>query len=209
MKKLALSIIVCVCTVAVGFGQTVKLGAFLGPNLSTIGSQDAEDQTTGWAVGWHAGLFTEIGLGHWSVEPALVYASIGGKINLLAIGGDEGTETVLLQYLQVPVNLVYNTNDRKFFFGGGPYVGFGLSGSENGSATSSFEGISGFNNISQKVAFNSSTNPDYGISLLAGVHLKGGTMFTLGGIIGLRQGTTGITVIRNDVISLSVGHSIF
>jgi hypothetical protein len=212
MKKLILLIYAGLCSFTVACGQAVKLGVLVGPNLSTIGSQNTVSfgETAGLELGGHAGLFTEITAGSWSIEPGLVYADIGGKVNL----GFEvaGNETVSLQYLQVPVNLVYNTAGRKFFFGGGPYIGFGLSGSINGSITAAeFIPASAPSPFNLKYTFNSGNSPDYGINLLAGVHLEGGTIFTIGCGLGLRQATSGNTFIavRNDVISISIGHRIF
>jgi hypothetical protein len=208
MKKLILFFFVDLCSIAAVCGQTVKLGVFVGPNFSTIGSQYSVDETTDYAIGVQTGLFTEIGMGRWSIVPGLTYANIRGKVNLAYALGNE---TVSLQYLQVPVNFVYNTGAHKFFFGGGPYIGFGLSGSINVNDTAApFVQVNDPSSFNLKFTFNSRTNPDYGINLLAGVHLDGGTIFTVGYGLGLRRSIDiTYTTVRNDVISISIGHSIF
>ena len=209
MKKITLLFFAALCSIAAACGQTVKLGVLVGPNWSTIGSQNSIGETTAFTLGLHAGLFTEIAAGHWSIEPGLVYADIGGKVNFST--EIAGNETVSLQYLQVPVSFVYNTTDRKFFFGGGPYIGFGLSGNISVNQTGgSFGQVDASSNFNLKFTFNSRTNPDYGINLLAGIHLNGGTIFTIGYGLGLRRVVDiTYTTVRNDVITISIGHSIF
>src|SRR5665213_1513577 len=107
MKKLILLFFAGLCGIAAACGQTVKLGVFVGPNWSTIGSQNSVGVTTGYTFSAHAGLYTEIATGSWSIEPGLVYADIGGKTNFAT--EIAGNESVSLQYLQVPVSFVYNT----------------------------------------------------------------------------------------------------
>src|SRR5665213_3059798 len=208
MKKLILFFFVDLCSIAAACGQTAKLGVFVGPNFATIGSQYSVDETTEHAMGVQAGLFTEIGTGRWSIVPGLTYASVGSKVSL-AYGA--GNETVSLQCLQVPVNFVYNTGAHKFFFGGGLYIGFGLSGSINGTVTSApFIQVNDPWSFNYKFTFNIRTNPDYGVNLLAGVHLDGGTIFTVGYGLGLKRSIDiTYTTVRNDVISISIGYSIF
>ncbi len=210
MKKLTLLIYACLCTATIACSQAVQLGVFAGPNLSTLGSQSmiGVGETAALTFGAHAGLYTEITAGHWSIEPAVVYAGIGGRINsIYSLNSYAGYEDVHLQYLQVPVNILYNTAGRKFFFGGGPYIGFGLSGSESGSST--YLGVTDAY-YNDKYTFYSGNKLDYGINLLAGLHVAGGTFFTIGCSLGLRQATSlDYIIVRNDVISLSIGHSIF
>ena len=212
MTKITLLICICLCTIELVCGQAIKLGVFAGPNLSTIGSQNATGETAALGFGFHAGLFTEITAGNWSIVPSVVYADIGGNINIVPAppDGGDGNETVSLQYLQLPLNLVYNTTGRKFFFGGGQYIGFGLSGSINGNISGGAFSGNTTETVNEKFTFNSNSTPDYGINLLAGVHLDGGTIFTIGCGLGLRQGSDSNTLalVRNDVISISIGHSI-
>jgi len=206
MRKLIFLCAVCLFTLNCAWGQPVKLGVLLGPNVSTF-LEPVSGETTSALVSFHAGVFTEFVVGPVSIEPGLVYESIGGKNNYTDSygGGGVSTQTYSLQYLQVPVNIVFNTPGRKFFLGGGPFVAFGISGHISGNSTS---GNFGFTppyqqTIDQPYKFNGANNPDYGLNLLVGVHLEGGTIISIGYGLGLNSAT------NNNVFSLSLGHRIF
>jgi hypothetical protein len=214
MKKTALLTAVCLFSATVLFGQAIKLGVLAGPNWSTFIEPQAGNVVTSSAVfGAHAGLFTEFTIGRWSVEPGVFYLAAGGKsYNVYASdSGPSIIETYSLHYIQVPVNIIYNTPGRRFFFGGGPYAGFGLSGNINLNYTGGSFGETPGSPINIKYIFSQANNPDYGLNLVAGIHVDGGTMFTIGYGIGLRHSVSSFdySTVRNDVISISIGHSIF
>lgn len=206
MRKLIFIVSICLLTITIASGQAIRLGVLFGPNVSTIISQGSNETSSG-RLSLHAGLFTEFTFGRWSVEPGLSYASIGDKTNYTdtyAAGGS-ASYTYSLQYLLIPVNIVYNTPGHIFFFGGGPYFGYGLSGNESGNISSNnFDSTPPYtSSFNEKYPFTSANNPDYGINVVAGVHLSGGTIFTIGYQYSLNS------AIKNQVFSLSLGHKIF
>jgi len=212
MKKLILLTSILLLGITRSFGQAIKLGVLGGPNLSTFEDvQPAEAESASAIVGVHAGIFTDIKLGNWLIEPGLFYESIGGTNNFGAAPPDGGTAsyTYTVQYLQLPLNLLYSAPGSKFFFGGGPYIAFGLSAWEKGSINGgAFSGGNFMQSIDQKFAFPEGDNPDFSFDLMAGVHLEGGTILTLGYGLGLTSSSNN-SAMRNSVFSISIGHSIF
>jgi len=215
MKKIALLLSICVLSITMSSGQGIRFGLLVGPNWSTfVQTQPGQDETSTVIFGGHAGLFTEFTFGNLSVGPALFYTAAGGK-SYFATASDGGITTsaeYTVQYLQVPVNILYNTPGRKFFFGGGPYIGFGLSGNVSDNTTTYTPGFPNTPESSQeKYIFSKANNPDYGLNFVAGAHLTGGTIFTIGYGLGFRYSTYAYNdaTVRNDVFSISIGHTIF
>ncbi len=212
MKKAILTTAIFLFSLTVVSAQATKLGALIGPNLSTFPQSDGSLVTSSSVLGIHLGVFTEFAFGRLSIEPGLFYAVIGGTANSVDTEGAGGssTDTYSLQYLQVPLNFLYNTPDRKFFFGGGPYIGFGLSGHEtdNISDGSFFGGPPSMETIDKKFIFNGTNNPDYGFNILAGVHLTGGTIFTVSYALGRKYEGGFYSSEGNNVFGISIGHTI-
>ena len=184
------------------------MGFLVGPNLSGIGSQNLEGAWISHPkLDLHIGVFTETRFGRWSLEPALMYIGAGAKINYGNFGTNEG-ETISAQYLQLPVTMVYNTQNRKFFLGAGPYAGLGLAINVNDGA--SYGGVDGssYSTLNYNDKFIGGRF-DYGINMLGGLRLAK-TMLTLGGSLGLRKATTNdIFTIRNEMVRLSIWQRIF
>lgn len=211
MKKVIALIFFGVCGYC-SFGQAVNVTILAGPNVSTFvpGGNSPEatayiyglSSSPGW--GFHAGVFAEFSFGRVAIEPGLLYQSIASNINnIIGFGfGDATTaESFSVQYLQVPLNILYYIPFKtgKYFLGGGPYVAFGLSGT----VTTTYPPTANFNPVSGKYIFSSSDNPDYGFNLVAGVHVQGNFIFSFGYGKGFR------TEIPHSVYSFSIGHTIW
>jgi len=79
----------------------------------------------------NAGFFGEFHFSpEFSLQSALIFASKGGKE--IVPDGAKSSESIsiLLYYIELPVNFLYNArlNDGVFKVGMGPYLGYGLSG---------------------------------------------------------------------------------
>ena len=105
--------------------QTV-LGAKAGLNLSNLSIENAGDDNL--VAGFHGGLFANMPLSKdFSVQPELLFSQKGTKWSMENSLVD--TDVILkLNYVEVPVNLVYNLAED-FDFQFGPYVGI-LAGSK-------------------------------------------------------------------------------
>jgi len=125
MKKVLFVGILCILSVSATFAQT-RFGVTAGLNTSNITGDDVNGK---YKAGFQAGLVADFGITeNFSVIPELLFSQRGGKENL----GD-GTYSMTLNYLQLPVNLAYKFHvgyGSKLFIFAGPYVGYGISASE-------------------------------------------------------------------------------
>lgn len=220
MKKLLLLLLLSgfVCT---SFAQSVHFGIRAGLNESTLSGTTFIDGSTGSTIKsnssyisrFHAGLFAEIPVGRFSIEPGAFYTQKGGETkykSTTATKLQDYYQKTTLNYLEIPVNVFYNipVGIGKIFVGGGPYVAFGLSGHYNSAyITSTGQNIqTGAMQGDIRFDKNGYKNPDYGINTLLGLQLKNNISFNAGYGFGLtnlyRSGFTA----KNKVLSISVGY---
>lgn len=211
-------------TIGFSFAQApVKFGIKAGVNLATLtSSQSGSTNTTSSTTGYHVGAFAEFDLGGISIQPAVLYSTKGGHDESSSSGTSGGTsysfhsvEDVTLNYVEVPVNILYNipvTGLGKVFLGGGPYVAIGLSGKDNGTATQTIGNSTTTASGNSTLTFGSNQgdvkNPDYGVNVLGGVKLESGLMFSVGYGLGMANlsNVSGSTT-KNSVFSASIGFS--
>jgi hypothetical protein len=121
------------------------------------------------------------------------------------------TSTLKLNYLELPVNLLYKFQASpgvRIYLGGGPYLGYGLSGSWKYPNPSGPLGSYSHRNVS----FGPDTlldykNPDYGINFITGVELKRQFTIDLNYSLGLGNiRWDQAAKIRNRSMGLSVGY---
>jgi len=120
-------------------------------------------------VGFTAGLVSSVPMGrNFSFMPQLNFVQKGGKLS------DEGTtDKVTLNYIELPLNFVFNTSTAKgkFFIGAGPSLSMGLSGKDKWSD----DNESG----KEDIKFGSSSDDDLkpfeiGVNILAGYQFTSG-----------------------------------
>ena len=200
------------------FAQTFDFGIKAGANLSTLpydGSAPNFSFDHQNKIGFQAGVTADIGFQHFSIQPGLFFITKGEKFteNLSALTGDDthGTGSTKFNYLEVPVNLLYKLRAApmlKIYAGGGPYLGYGLSGTTilhitTGSTTSNYQGGASFgsdNNNEYKLL-------DYGINFIAGVQLKKHFTVDLNYSLGLRNiSWSSGNDFKNRTLGLSVGY---
>jgi len=123
---------------------------------------------------------SSIGLGqHFSFQPALNYIQKGGVLK------EEGiTDKTTLNYLELPLNFVYNTHSLKgkFFIGAGPSLSIGLSGKDKWDDGSNIEPTD--------IKFGSGEDDDFkpfeaGINFLTGYQCKSGFLIAANYNLGL------------------------
>jgi hypothetical protein len=202
--------------------QSIKLGIKGGLNLATVnrGQLEAGNETNSMAA-FNGGLFANIGFGKWSIEPGLFYSVKGFKAqSTLTVNSPGGPvenntwdATVKYNYLELPVNVLYNVKlaPGKVFFGGGPYIGYLLSGNANTVAT-----VGGVKNTEQKTKYTIGGNngdfrrTDYGVNALAGFAFNNGFQLS----VGYGYGFTNVLAKQNDfhiknrAFNVSVGYSL-
>jgi hypothetical protein len=197
------------CLAGFSFAQSLNFGFKAGLNFSTLkASSNGITLTSSNSTGFHIGAVADIGFENVSLQPGILYSTKGGTYGSDAEAG--GSVKLTLNYIEVPVNILYHfpVVVGKVFIGGGPYVGYGISGKGTltGSATSTGSGTE-----SQNLTFGSgpddTKNPDYGINFLGGIRFKTGLSLSIGyglGLGNLSNDTSG--TIKNNVTSVSIGY---
>jgi hypothetical protein len=140
MKKTMLTLALFVAFYIPGFSQKkIMYQISAGMNSSMVKSETDNEKTNSKSIlGFAAGITAKLPVGnHFTIEPGLNFLQKGGKDKQ-----DQYTANVTLDYLEMPVNLVYNTGGKsgKFFIGAGPsiaYAVFGKVKAENGGVAAS------------------------------------------------------------------------
>lgn len=131
-------------------------------------------------VGFTLGMITSFPMGNdFSLDPALHFTQKGGNLK-----EGSASDKSSFNYIEIPVNLVYNTgsSNGKFFVGGGPSLSMGISGKDKFN--------DGPYSEESKIKFgNSETDDlkglDLGFNFLAGYQFKGGFLIAANYNMGL------------------------
>lgn len=203
MKKILLFAIFVVASLSTFAQLTPTFGIKGGINfaqLHTSFSNASGSVSTGSLATFSAGVFADIKFNNISIQPALNFTGKGGS--------ETRKDSVLkpkLFYLQLPVNVVYNVDivPGVIYFGGGPYIAYGLSAKINVTDSAGSQ--------TKNAGFGSSVynykSMDAGANIVAGIKLDGGLLFNLNYDYGL----TNISNIvgnktTNRVFGISVGY---
>ncbi len=182
------------------FGFTA--GAVFASYKVTISSVSVTSKTK---AGFTLGLTSSFAMGkRFSFESALNFLQKGGVIK------EEGTtDKLTTNYLELPLNFVYNIYSAKgiFFAGGGPSIGVGLFGKDRYSDYTHSE--------TTNILFGESADIkpyEAGINLLAGYRFKRGFIVTLNYNAGLNNTATTIddysSKMHNRYFGLRIGYMI-
>ena len=154
--------------------QEVRFGATAGATFSNFHTELGDESYTGkFKPGFTAGVLVDIPMSkQFSFQPALNYVQKGSKDETTEPGYTYKVKTTL-SYLELPLNVLYNTRGSKgnFFIGAGPSLSFGLSGKSSQESAGE--------KSSEKVKFGSSDEDDLksfdgGANILAGYETKSG-----------------------------------
>lgn len=131
MKKVILTTFM-LCSL-LGFSQNLKFGVKGGLNIARLNTnlQSIQDAsvTLSNVIGVNFGVFGEYKISNtFSIQPELLYSMQGGKANL-SFMGQTLTETLSLNYLNVPVMAKYFATE-KFSIQAGPQIGLLLAATE-------------------------------------------------------------------------------
>jgi hypothetical protein len=207
MKKI-LTLLCLTCLTGFSFAQSLNFGIKAGVNFSKLSeSGSGVTVNTSSTTGFHIGAVADIGFANLSLQPGILYSTKGGSLGSATMGG---TAKSTLNYIEVPVNLLYNINVvvGKIFIGGGPYFGYGISGKST--VTGVFT-TSGSGTETQNLTFGSGTNdvknPDYGVNFLGGIRFSSGFSASVGYGLGLANLSNDSSVsTKNNVVSVSIGY---
>ena len=143
MKKLLAIVVIVLTTSTMSAQEDSKFTVNAGVGLSSVVGSDAEDVKN--VFSYKVGLSYDWGLSEsFSIIPGVQFATKGFKSE--AIDGD-----VSMSYLQIPILAAYKfglTEGMKLVVKAGPYVSYGLFGSDiewyNGSETNVFDSDGGY-----------------------------------------------------------------
>lgn len=185
MKKATIisTAIVCICffatntnaqttTATVGTAGRTTFGIQAGVNFYNINGKDASGNKLDYKLktGFTGGVNAEIPLApEFYFQPGIIYNSKGAKLNTT-----NGTATYNLNYIDVPLNLVFKPGlaTGSVLLGFGPYVGYGIGGKVKGSGVDA--------DVKFKKTAGAETNTYYFKPLDAGVNLLAGYQFMNG-----------------------------
>lgn len=125
-------------------------------------------------LGFHGGVNVQVPIApEFYFQPGLMFAVKGAK-NTTTILGSEITDEIKLNYVEVPLNLVYKgaLGNGFVMLGFGPYVAYGISGKEvvQGNSLSYERGVD-YN------AFDAGANIFVGFEMASGIFLQLDTQF--------------------------------
>lgn len=124
MKKLFCTTALVCASVAFAFSQGLSIGAKAGLNLANLTGDDVED--TDMRLSFHAGGYLNLAFSEsLSLQPELLYNSVGAKSSYDDPDFGEVDETLKLDYLSLPVNLMYSFGN--FNVHAGPQLNFLLA----------------------------------------------------------------------------------
>ena len=218
---------VALCVVSGVFSQDVKFGVKAGVNFASLSDLEASGmgisinmlEKDGMSIGYHGGLFANIGFGRLlGFQPELLFSMHGGKqkpgefFGEMAEIAGEGIDvkaSYQLGYISLPLLLEIKPVPN-FGILVGPQVGYNVTKSATSTIDGEKETISGsdFDDEFMKLSkFDAGVT--MGLQYTIANHLQIGARYYLGLIDGINESEDGATVkgFRNGVIQVSLGFS--
>lgn len=203
MRKHLLLLLLTASSVT-AFAQLPSIGIKGGANFATITSSGTPANMVAGSnvyanahtvTSFNFGVFVDVKLGHFSLQPAVNFTGKGGKFDGLTGALPNGSVSQVdtkyhLYYVQVPLNIVYHVPFvvGDFYIGAGPFVGMGVYGRKSLAADNNNNGTHTMLSSTGKVEFGDNgdiRSDEYGAGAIAGIKLKGGLLFNLNYDLGL------------------------
>ncbi|WP_153798030.1 porin family protein [Foetidibacter luteolus] len=200
MKKIIYLLISMSILVSYSNAQT-HFGISAGISSALVSAkQGGVTLTSDAKVGFIGGLTLSSSISnHVGFRPELNFVQKGGTVNF---SNEDIKYNTTLNYIEVPLNVVYCVNG-KFFFGAGPSFAYGLSGKYK---------ITGMYNEHGDLKFGNGDDADFkpfefGVNLLAGWQLKSGIFFMINYNAGISNiSATSDEKDRNNYLGLRIGY---
>ena len=150
--------------------QQTAIGFNAGATLATYKMKSSDESATSNSkVGFTTGFVIGIPVGKKvSFQPAIQFTQKGGILKD-SNQGNNNRKTTTINYLEIPLNMLYKTSSSKgrFYVGGGPSIAFGISGKSK-------DGVSEYPITLGKDNGSEFKRLDLGLNLLAGYHFGNG-----------------------------------
>ncbi len=190
--------------------QLLKFGVKAGLNLPNPTTDDLKAGLKG-ETGWFAGPMAEmtiplVGLG---LDGSLLYSQANNKLEY-----DGTSETVKLQYIDIPINLKYTIGLGSYasaFVAAGPQFSFNISGNSIDEAIEKIAGTTVDGIEGDNKTFEASINLGVGVKLLSKLQIYGGYNFALGDSFTIDNtidaiGNTATGKAKNNMWKISVAY---
>ena len=197
MKKLLFTLIVTSLASTGLFAQGLSGGVKAGVNLANLTGDDVEDSDM--RIAYHVGGYVNYAFSESvSLQPELLFNSVGAKTSYTDPDFGDVEETFVLNYLSVPVDLVYSFGN--FNIQAGPQFGFLLSAKDK----YEIDGESDDVDIKDEMK-----GIDFGVNLGVGANF-GKLNATARYVIGLSNVIDSDDAdVKNGVIQVSLGYRLF
>ncbi|MCD9018356.1 porin family protein [Parachryseolinea silvisoli] len=195
MKKLFLTVAAVALCTATLFAQ-ISIGAKAGVNLANVNGDDVDEADM--RIGFHVGGYLNVAFSDaLSLQPELLFNSVGYKTSE-EIAGDDYDVTTNLNYLSIPVNLMYSFG--AFNVHAGPQLGLLMSAKLKSSDVDELDGedVKDFYKSSD-LGFNVGIGGNFG-------KLNATARYTLG-LSNIADDDD--ADVKNGVIQISLGYKIF
>ncbi|MDN3584160.1 porin family protein [Mucilaginibacter flavus] len=230
MKKFLL-IIVLSGFVTGALAQSMKFTIVAGVNSSTASNIPddfikrvaiaGETFPNSKLIGFNAGVLAAYPVGKIAIQAGLLYTTKGGVPYSFSTGSNANNslsrkDVLRLNYLEMPLNVIYNlpVGPGKFFLGGGPYVGIGISGKasynikEGPGETSTNQTTKDSKSVTYGSGYDDLKATDVGLGAKLGFALNKGWLISFN----YEQGLTNLSNDpryngKNKTLSLSLGYS--
>lgn len=210
MKKLLLLTITFAGCYFAGHAQNTRIGFTGGASFANYHSKvDGESDNGNSKTGLTAGIVVDLSLGdHFSIQPALNFVQKGTK-DEQTLGGITEKVSLRTNHLEIPLNLLYNTNGDagNFFIGAGPSLSFALSGK--------WKYEDNDNSLTEDVKFGSNQDEDdmkgfdFGANFLAGYCFPNGMFVSANynlGLSNLFPGGSSDGTLKSNYFGVKLGY---
>lgn len=195
----------CILFLFAASAQKSSFGITAGTAISNFKSKEGGvSASLNSKVGFTGGLIANVSAGkHFIVQSGLQLVQKGTKFTR-----SEGGSTIKIStntnWLEVPINFLYNSNG--FFIGAGPSFSFGVSGKSK----TEFNG----EKAEEKIKFGNSDNDDikgfdFGANVMTGYQLNNGLLISANfnqGFSNLMPGSSGNGSVKSHYFGIRVGY---
>ncbi|RCH56428.1 hypothetical protein DJ568_00785 [Mucilaginibacter hurinus] len=189
----------------------INLGQFRYPGKHSDFAISGETVT-----GYQAGIALDLDISNSvSVQPGLSFIRTGTKYRLGGYPNNYEDGTIKINYLQLPVNFLYHlpVSAHDIHFGGGPFIGYALSGifKKTNRTYNPGSDVPVVTESDGDLKFGGDINENYkrlnyGIGFTAGITLKNSLMFNINYDIGLTNISNSSIKAHTNILGISVGY---
>ncbi|HNU88731.1 MAG TPA: porin family protein [Ferruginibacter sp.] len=191
------------------YAQKIRVGFTTGVSIANYKAKMGDESESGKAkAGFTAGVLLDLSIGkHLSFQPAVNFVQKGTKDEETVYNTTEKV-TLTTNYIELPLNLLYNSRGRigNFFIGAGPSIAVAISGK--------YKYSDGVNSINENIKFGTGDDDmmkpvDLGANFITGFSLNNGLMFSVNfnaGLNNLAAQSSDDVSLRSNYVGIKLGY---